>query len=589
MNQDWFEMGDIHHRQMKNSVWVPLRSVQILRKSGRYGYLGYCEEFSGSGTLAVPLAHKSNAEKLDWTDVGIGHIHSGYHEGGKYVPADVYEDRGGQFAGLYLVLAQHLNSNDVNEWHLHQDFVITMGLKREADEWVCPGEGYIQIARLRRDDAGKPVLLEVRAEHLKDYLCARGMGLYVTSYHSRTTVVEDASFVDWKDGSKKSIERTHRWEGRVMAIHEGGGRYGEKMAVIHSSRTDVDGTEDIPSISGIPTDQNIASSSWEREFHGRKLFMVEGELWRNEWIDPAPVSPRIKDDELPPSVFFIVDEQGNKESRKNLSDGGRWLWFKPEAIMALAHRRGGALKWYTRDTGSVRCSPDHWVHFGINRLGLVNVYAKDVALLPEWQQQIWAGHNVNPEGGVSEELLASQVKAQPAGTQAPEQFLKQGIELVNALGREKLSISIFSDHEFVEELLKRTHRFRAVDDEGLYALAKDVTRVITDNLNIAAIQSFVSPPKGTKWRSLKSLENLIASKIDDDKARSMLSALVGAYELRLADAHLPSSEIEEAFALLNVDRSSPTIFQGYQLLSSCVSSLYGIAEILRRWDELRKE
>jgi len=33
---------------------------------------------------------------------------------------------------------------------------------------------------------------------------------------------------------------------------------------------------------------------------------------------------------------------------------------------------------------------------------------KDIAYLPEWQQRIWSAFNVSPEGGVSDELLASQ-------------------------------------------------------------------------------------------------------------------------------------------------------------------------------------
>ena len=111
-----------------------------------------------------------------------------------------------------------------------------------------------------------------------------------------------------------------------------------------------------------------------------------------------------------------------------LADSGRSLWFKPDVVTALADRRAGSLGWYTRDTGSVSCSPDCAVHFGINQLGLVNVFAEDVVLLPEWQQQIWAGHNVGPEGGVSEELLASQVRARPAETQVLEEFFTEGLE-----------------------------------------------------------------------------------------------------------------------------------------------------------------
>src|SRR5208283_2239440 len=103
-------------------------------------------------------------------------------------------------------------------WHLHQDYVVTLGLQREGDIWVCPREGYSEVARLHRGGNGGPALLEVRAEHLKDYLCARRMALYATSYYSRRIVVEDASFIDWKDASKKEITKTDRWEGRVIAI-----------------------------------------------------------------------------------------------------------------------------------------------------------------------------------------------------------------------------------------------------------------------------------------------------------------------------------------------------------------------------------
>jgi hypothetical protein len=589
LTQDWFEMSDIRRRWLKNSVWVPLRATQKLQESGHYGYLGYRSEFFGIGTVAVLLDKKDKVLKLTWSDIGIIHNHSGFYDNGRYINADVFQDYEGEYLGIHLVLDQHFNSVDPREWHLNQDFVTALGLKREKDIWVCPNEGYIEVARLHRGADSRPDLLEVRAEHLKDYLCARNMGLYATSFHERDAVTDDVSFITWENRSSKNETQTDLWEGFVSEIHEGGHPYGEKIAVFHVSRTDVNESDDIPDISGKPTNQNIKSSSWEESFSGRKLFTVMGKMWRNEWIKPAKASPRIRHDKQPPSVFFIVDEQGNRETKKTLADAGRWLWFKPDAIMALAHRRGGSLGWYTKDTGSVSCSPDCNVHFGINRLGLVNVYAEDVVLLPEWQQQIWAGYNVGPEGGVSEELLASQVRAKPARTQAPEKFFKKGIELVNDLSQKRLKISIFKKHEFAQELFEKTNRFRAIDKAGLYALAKDVARLTADNIDTTAIQTIVSPSKGEKWGSLKTLENLLASKIDSQSARSMLSALVGAYELRHADAHLPSSDLDDALALLEIDKNQPTIIQGYQLLSACVSSIYGIVGVLQNWDNLGKE
>lgn len=578
-------MADIRRRKLKNAVWLPLRAAQYVENNGRYGYLGFKEDFIGAGSLSVPLDKKSCAEKLDWMKVGLGHNHSGCYDNGKYIPADIYEDYKGEFTGVHLVLDQRGNSVDMPEWHLHQDLVVTLGLKREKDIWVSPSEGYTDVARLHRGEGDKPTLLEIRADHLKDYLCARNMGLYVTSYYSRHIVTDNVSHIDWGKGFKEELTENDRWEGRVIEIHEGGHPFGEKVAVFHSSRTDVEESDDIPSIAGIPTDKNIKSSSWEKGFKGKKLYRVQGELWRTEWIEPSNVSPRVKGDKLPPTAFYTVDEKGTRENKEALIDSGRWLWFKPEVIMALAHCRGGKLAWYTRDTGSVTCSPEYsGVHFGVNKLGLINVYAKDVALLPDWQQQIWAGHNVSPEGGVSEELLAAQVRAQPASTQAPEEFLKRGITFLNELAIGKLGFALFRTHELAEDLLEKTNRFRAIDDAGLFALAKDVARLIADSLDTNAMQRIVQPPKNTKWGSLKTLENLIALKIDANTARTMVGPLVGAYELRHADAHLPGHEIDDAFDLLKIDRSQPIVFQGYQLLHSCVSSLYGIVEVLKVWD-----
>jgi hypothetical protein len=279
----------------------------------------------------------------------------------------------------------------------------------------------------------------------------------------------------------------------------------------------------------------------------------------------------------------MIDAEGTRVCGKDLVDSGKWLWFKPEVMMALYHRRGGSLSFYTKQTGSISCSYGSGVHFGVNKLGLINVYAKDVGLLPEWQQQIWAGCNTAPEGGVSDELLASQVRARPAETLAPETFLGKAIQQANTLSEEKLGIKIFREHEEVPNLLKRAHRFRSVDEASFYSLAKDLARLTADSLDTEAMQSIVPPPKNTKWGSLKSLENLLASKNDRDLIRKITAPLVGVYELRHADAHLPSSQLEEVFELIKVDRSTPFIYQGYNLLHEVVIGLYGVIDSLKRW------
>jgi len=48
----------------------------------------------------------------------------------------------------------------------------------------------------------------------------------------------------------------------------------------------------------------------------------------------------------------------------------------------------------------------------------------------------------------------------------------------------------------------------------------------------------------------------------------------------LADAHVPSNDLDEAYALARVDRALPFVMQGRDLLVTCVTSLHKIADAI---------
>ena len=406
------------------------------------------------------------------------------------------------------------------------------------------------------------------------------MGLYVTSYQRRMEVVEDASHIGWSESGASATGNNYRWEGHVTPILKGGMPYGGKTRVVHVERTDVDPQDDVPDF-GPPADDNVAYSSWTIEHSGTKLYRIEGELWRNEWIEPSTRSPIVRGDEQAPNVFFITDAEGNQQSGEALQEERRWLWFRPEVMCALAHRRGGSLSWYTRDTGGVACSPDTPVPFGINGLGLINVYAKDIGLLDEWEQRIWSGYNVGPDGGVSKELLAAQVKEVPAETQAPEGVLRENLSRLDHLARTKWGVSILKEHEQIPQLIEKTHRFRATDKDGLYALAKDLVRLTAEYLNTGALRKLV-PCADRQWGSLKLLEKLLGTIVGVETAKKEMGPLFGIYDLRLRDAHLSREKTEKAFNLVGVDQEAPYVIQGYQLIRSCVGAIRRVCQALER-------
>lgn len=221
MDQTWFQMEDLRRRDLSRSVWIPLRSV-ALDEVGRFGYSGYRFDFYGVGTVAVGVDQRASISELGWTDIGVSHEHFGCVENDTYVPADRYEDHRRAVSGLHLVLDQAREDDQPSIWHLHQDMVVTLGLVREGDVWIRPREGYIDVARLRRRVDDTPYLIEMRASHIRDYLCARGMGLYVTSYRRRMEIADSRSHIAWTESESTVEQSEFRWRGTVREIHEGG-------------------------------------------------------------------------------------------------------------------------------------------------------------------------------------------------------------------------------------------------------------------------------------------------------------------------------------------------------------------------------
>ncbi len=589
VNQEWFEMAELRRKRLNNSVWIPLRS-SVSRSEGQFGYTDYIKEGTLNYCIAIPNEARKMAEENGIRDTMLQDAHSGYIDEDVYIPSDIYYNHKGQFQGLYLVLEQSFNREENNEWHLHQDIILTLGLKREGDVWICPNEDYIEVVRLYRKVNGKPEIIEIRAEFLKDYLCARDLGLFVKTIHTREIIDENHSFINWNNGSNKYEDEINEWKGYIREIHEGGTPFNIKTAVIHISRKDNDESDDIPDISPMPTDSNCEMKSWTKNSVGRKLFLIIGELKRKEWVEPAILSVRIKGDKSPSEVYFTIDEKGTKEKGESLIDDGRWLWFKPEVIMTLIERRGGALNWFSKDTGSIRCSPDYETTFGVSEDGFINILANDIGILPEWQQKIWAGYNITPEGGgISRELFTIQIRGEYVMTQAPEDEIKQNIELLKKYALENLKIEIFKEHIFIPEIMNKIYRFRAINETGLFSLAKDITRLIADNLNIKDMQKIIKPPKDMSWGSLKTLENILTLQVDKEDAHQIMGPLFGIYDLRTADAHLPSCEIEKSFSMLRIDRNSSNINQGFQMLESCAKSLNSIVNVIKEWDSLKYE
>ena len=588
MDQKWFEFRDIRKKRFNDAVWIPLRASRS-HSEGKYGFSGYREELNFSASVAIPLDRLPQAERLGWSDIGFMRSHGVYAFKESYATAESFQLRDEEDFGIHLVIDQEFGGLEPHQWHLNQDLIVALQLLREGDVWLRPCENYIEVARLVRQPDGSTAAIEIRSEFLRDYLAARRMFLKISTFRQRDEILTNVNHIGWADGKFVEKDGTAEYTGHILEINEGrGDQFGSTVAVFHVGRNDVDPSADVPTFDP-PNDANVNSRSWTAKREGNKLFRILGKVWRDEIIQAADKSPRVRGDKIPARCSFIIDAAGNRATSDELNDetNSRWLWFDPKVITALEGRRGGSLKWYTRHTGGIAASEADFIHFGINTNGLINVYAYDLSRLPEWQQQIWMGYNLSPDGGVSDELLSSQMAAKPANTLAPESFLERALDLLNSVFSTKWGQPLLRPHADTKDIIRRTNRFRSTDLPSLLALAKDIARLTADSIDVAPLHHIVPLEKGEKRGSLKSLERVLSTLIPADDARKLVAPLVGIYNLRLGDAHLAASELDEDFELAQVDRNAIPLEQGLQLLTSTLDTLTAITNVIERGPPVR--
>lgn len=578
MNKDWIEQSDVRRRQYAALTWIPLYLSKDTG-SGDYGHSGHYKDIEAVRTVAVHLDRRAEVGTKGFTDLAHTHRPSTW-EG--YTPCDIWRSNDGEELGVHLALNQSFDGDSPMVTDLNQDFVFALELVREGDLWVRPSEGFVEVAKIERASGGEVRALLVRPDHLKDYLAARSMALMIGSYRERRWIVPDLSALPYEeDHDAESSDQFGRYNLHVRAIAVGGFPYGGGVAVFSASRTDEWQDDEVP-VLGPETEENTRSSHRQFTREGQKLFSITSERRLTEWVEPAAQSPRVRRDEVASRSLFLTDAQGTETNADDLNreEIGLWLFFRPTVVPDILSRRGSAIQWHTRFTASIELAGGIPIHFGINKVDLVVAYAHDIARQPEWQRRIWAAHNTVPEGGLGDELHAAQVKAEPARTHAPEAFVARSLAAADNAFKERWGQPLLRTHQDSEDILSRTHRFRSLDKVGSLSLAKDLARLSADLIDQRALHAIAPPHGGEGTGSLRSLERVLATLVKPDVARQLTSKLVGIYELRLGDAHLPSAKLEEAMNLATIPSHLSWPMKGADMLHIFVTSFLEIARVV---------
>lgn len=579
MNEAWILQTSEIRRLFSRATWVPLRA-SLNDENGNVKEVGYVSEVFACGSVGFPKQHRELAEQLSWSDIGIGHSVAPYaYSDGHYSPIDEYQYNDKEAIGTHLVFEHPQPVVGGRQWILNPDLVVALRLIKEGPNWVRPEEDFVVVAREKLNADGDHRLIEIKREFLMDYLAARGLSLRLSYYRQHVENVADL-----KASSYAGLQeiREEREGGRYeLYIKELNAVFGGSWASFRMWRTDVDEEEDAP-VMGPETNDNTASESAKGHRGGYPGVRVEGEFWRDEWIEHQGKSTRVRGDENQNLPHFIVDTDGSRMFSAELDDEdiGRWLWFRPGVINELLTHRGFRLKWYTGETGALKSTSGYSTHFGINASELITVYAYDVAKLPAWEQFLWAAHNVAPEGKVSAELLASQIKARPADTHAVEEMLFGCMRLLEAEFRKTFNVSLFSHEIDDAESMQQVSRFSSKDQASLLRLAKELVRIFSERLDIRSLRKLSNHADKDKLGSNKLLQSILAQTAGEERAREVFAVIAGAYDMRLGDAHPTSSKIGEALKLAGIDTTASYLRQGEQLIHNFGHAIWCTGSLL---------
>lgn len=579
MTEAWILLTSEIRRPFSRATWIPLRA-SLNDERDNVKNVGYVGDVFACGSVAFPKQYQELAERLSWSEIGIGHTVAPYaYSDGHYSPIDEFEYNDKEPIGINLVFEHPQPVVGGRQWILNPDLVVALGLIKEGPNWVRPEEDFVVVAREAVESDGSHRLIEIKREFLMDYLAARDLYLRLSYYRQRVENV--ASLKDSLYAGLSEIQEQREGGRYELRFKELDAVFGGSWAFFRMWRTDVDGQEDAP-IMGPETDENTASEKAQGHRSGYPGVRVEGEFWRDEWIEHQGKSTRVRGDQNRDLPHFIVDTDGSRKFSTELRDEdiGRWLWFRSSVVTDLLTHRGFSLKWYTAETGAINSTSGYSTHFGVNASELITVYAYDIAKLPAWEQFLWAASNVAPEGKVSAELLASQVEAQPADTHAVEEMLFGCMRLLETEFHKAFGVSLFS-HEIDDDAsMQNVSRFSSKDQASLLRLAKELVRIFSDRLDVRSLRKLSNHPDKEKLGSNKLLQSILAQKAGEVRAREVFAAIAGAYDMRLGDAHPTSSKIGEALKLAGIDITASYLRQGEQLIRNFGHAIWCTGSLL---------
>jgi len=571
--KNWLLMNDIKNVNITDKSWITVLAYIEERNDINPGYDGYQRQYDCINSIIIK---KNEIKKLplllrNTVIQSADNRPSAYDR--TYERIEEFSDYQSKITGEYFIYKRNHPLNQKREICISQDLIFALDLFNIGDNYYDPHFNDELVIRIDNDDKKETYKVDIRKDYLLDYLSARNMSLLVDRYFERQV---DTINNLYDDNIQEEVT-DYSYALFASKTLPNGMRPGDSALVMKVSYKDVDYNEDIPEYDEA-RDTQVEQSEIKYEGEGINHYLAE--FRRIYVLHNNGISIKIRRDKVKLNYKYYVDNTNKKVLSDKLITKIQFLWFKPDIIKILLQGKYCTLRWFTRDTCQIGNIENH-IWFGVNKLGLINVFAKDIIELPEYYQNKWFSYNCPPNGGVSQELLMSQIEASPANTKPSEYLLKISLQEINNAFLDIYSKPIFKEATEAVDLDKQINRFQSISQDDCFALCKNINRFIIERFNNDVLIELSSDME-KRTGSLKRLEHILSKK--DAGASKIISPLFIIYDMRIIDAHYTEVSAKDIFKRFDIEITETEenyIMIAEYIIYQVAKCLHEISEIIR--------
>lgn len=559
--QSWFEMIDVKCGIYGEGEWTPLWVYEVSHEGDMFS-APYREEIFRIRTLFAPLVNR--ARLFDhWIDLDSDGVYPCVDQGNYCKPGVYYFDsRNGEEAGEYSVFKFCTVGGETCELQINQDLVAALQLIHKDDSWIRPAEGGQIAIRLGKDDKGEVVRAEIRTEYLRDYLCARGMGLYIEEFRHRQEQDRDGRSILWQNSPVVECRRSrcgngkYEWKG-WMFKHQDGNSWDDAQAI-------------------------SAEVLFEPQY-----YRVEGQLWKQFWINPAQRSERVAGDDS--GFEYYVKPSGERHTISPLDDdefGHVYLFFRSD-LVTHALSAGLQIIWEARDVFSIRFPGGQRILFGISGVGTCFCISADVARLAAWEQKLLHGDNIKPQEQdeyVGSELFQNQMMCEFLHTKAPENEFRRLLDELGLAFKKRTGDDLWRKMDCEDDVILEVSRFCSLSQGGYVLLAKRITNAMIERMDVDILKKFIDGRVETAQLKTIGLLSAVISLITGDvDAGKRVRFMRDVNFIRQADAHFMSvDDVMHRINVLPMPDDLGWIERGARLIEYANQGLQDLVTVFRR-------